>query len=36
MNLRSGHLVHNLEVIVTMDPNSSNALIDIQEQLQLI
>ena len=36
MHLRSGRLVHNLEVIATMDPNSSNVLRDIQEQLQLI
>ena len=36
MHLRSGRLVHNLEVIATMDPNSSNVLRDIQEQLQLM
>jgi len=34
MHIRSGRLVHNLEVIVIMDPNSSNVLRDIQEQLQ--
>jgi hypothetical protein len=31
VHLRSGRLVHNLEVIATMDPNSSNALRDTQE-----
>ena len=36
MHLRSGRLVHNLEVIATMDPSSSNVLRDIQEQLQLM
>ena len=36
MHLRSGRLVHNLEVIATMDPNSSDALRDIQEQLHLM
>ena len=36
MHLRSGRLVHNLEVIATMNPNSSNVLRDIQELLQLI
>jgi len=36
MHLHSGCLVHNLEVIATMDPNSSNVLRDIQEQLQLM
>ena len=36
MHLHSDHLVHNLEVIATMDPNSSNVLRDIQEQLQLM
>jgi len=36
MHLRSGCLVHNLKVIVTMDSNYSNVLIDIQKQLQLM
>ena len=36
MHLRSGRLVHNLEVIANMDPNSSNVLRDIQEQLHLM
>jgi len=36
MHLHSGHLVHNLEVIANMDLNSSNALRDIQKQLQLM
>ena len=36
MHLYSGYLVHNLEVIPTMDPNSNNILRDIQEQLQLM
>ena len=36
MHLRSGRLVNNPEVIATMDPNSSNVLRDIQEQLQLM
>jgi hypothetical protein len=36
MHLHSGRLVHNLEVIATMNSNSSNVLRDIQEQLQLM
>jgi len=36
MYLRSNRLIHNLEVIATMDPNSSNVLRYIQEQLQLM
>ena len=36
MHLYSGRLVHNIEVIATMDSNSSNTLRDIQEQLQLM
>jgi hypothetical protein len=36
MHLRSGHLVHNLEVISIIDSNSSNAFKDIQKQLQLM
>ena len=36
MHLRNGCLVHNLEVIATMDPKSSNVFRDIQEQLQLM
>ena len=36
MHLCSGRLVHNLEGIATMDPNSSNVLRDIQEQLHLM
>jgi hypothetical protein len=36
MHLCSSRLVHNLEVIATMDPNSNNILRDIQEQLQLM
>ena len=36
MHLCSGRLVHNLEGIITMDPNSSNVLRDIQEQLHLM
>ena len=36
MYLRSGRLVHNLEVIATMDPDSNNILRDIQEQLHLM
>jgi recombination DNA repair RAD52 pathway protein len=36
MHLRSGHLVHNLEVTATIDPNSSNVIRNIQEQLQLM
>jgi hypothetical protein len=36
IHLRTNRLVHNLKVIATMDPNSSNVLRDIQEQLQLM
>ena len=36
MHLRSGRLVHNLEVKATMDPDSDNVLRDIQEQLHLM
>jgi hypothetical protein len=36
MHLHNGRLIHNLEVISTIDLNSSNALRDIQEQLQLM
>ena len=36
MHLRSSRLVHNLEVTTTIDPNSSNVIRDIQEQLQLM
>jgi hypothetical protein len=36
MYLRSNRLIHNLKVIATMDPNSSNVLRYIQEQLQLM
>jgi hypothetical protein len=36
MHLHSGRLVHNLEIIATMDPNSSNVLRYIQEQLQFM
>jgi len=36
MHLRSGRLVHNLEVIAITDLDSSNALKVIQEQLQLM
>ena len=35
MHRWSGRLVHNVEVIATMDPSSSNVLRDILEQLQL-
>ena len=36
MHRGSGRLVHNVEVIATMDPSSSNVLRDILEQLQLM
>ena len=36
MHLHSGRLVNNLEVTTTIDPNSSNVLRDIQEQLHLM
>jgi hypothetical protein len=36
MHLRSGHLVHNLEVTTTIDSNSSNVIRNIQGQLQLM
>ena len=36
MHRWSGCLVHNVEVIATMDPSSSNVLKDIHEQLKLM
>jgi hypothetical protein len=36
MHLQRGHLVHNSEITVAIDPNSSNVLRDIQEHLQLM
>lgn len=36
MHLQRGHLVHNSELTVAMDPNFNNILRDIQEQLQLM
>jgi hypothetical protein len=36
MHLQRGHLVHNSEITIAIDPNSSNVLRDIQEHLQLM
>ena len=36
MHLQRGHLAHNSEITVAIDPNSSNVLRDIQEHLQLM
>jgi len=36
MHLQRGHLVHNSEIRVAIDPNSGNVLRDIQEHLQLM
>jgi hypothetical protein len=36
MHLWSSHLVQSPELIVTIDPNTSNVLRDIQDQLHLI